>query len=130
MCRSGNCSTCQHKEEPTFQVGKKYKSSTTQNIAECIAFTKAGNAILEYISVNANSFCDVGDIIVTYKNSIWKEYKEPRTITRWFIISDIPVGGTVFMQGPFIKGEAEKYVELHKPIGVLEIVPFTWTEKV
>lgn len=96
-----------------FEVGKKYKNINFPNeLYECVAIHGEKGWLL----FNGKP--------LTYDwSGNWKEYKEPRTITRWVNVYD--KGGELVMGDTYsTKEEAIRFSSGH----TLDIIPITYTE--
>lgn len=108
-----------------FEVGKKYQDRGMygRKIVEVLAATEK-YAIVKYVE-----WCSAPEIVgreVAWGQDVfhnWKEYKEPRTTTRWVNVYN--KNGELVMGATYsTKEEAIRFSSSH----TLDIIPITYTE--
>lgn len=92
-----------------FEVGKKYRYNHNNRqgyslARECLAVHKVAGGTWGFFAGE-----DGGSYIPTHSqwSTSWEEYKEPRSVTRWFNIWEKPDGSEVLFGSSGYKTEAE-----------------------
>lgn len=115
-----------------FEVGKKYRGIlNTSCVINCWGISPNGDYGCTYLTSEGRPGGSFSDAIITkdtVSHGYWQEYKEPRTIERWDVIWQNPDGG-VYRSCNF-PSEGEATSAIRSPLKVIEVIKFTWTEKV